>query len=115
MKRALLIFVALSFGISMADENKIHVLGEEKDGSYVLVANKFDPSTGELGEERIVTWSIPYKNGKKNGVAVGKIDDEIYEEISYVNDIREGISRKYHDNGNIYCESMYRLGKKNGI
>ena len=46
---------------------------------------------------------------------MGKIDDEIYEEISYVNDIREGISRKYHDNGNIYCESMYRLGKKNGI
>jgi hypothetical protein len=59
---------------------------------------------------------IPYLAGKRNGVAytyypvAGKAEPVIWKEQPYVNDILEGICKRYHRDGRLQAEYEYKNG-----
>ncbi len=59
---------------------------------------------------------IPYVNGKRNGIAYTyypatfNAKPVVWKEQPYINDVLEGVCRRYHRNGNLQAEYEYRNG-----
>ena len=59
--------------------------------------------------------SVTYVNGMKNGVSKKYYENgNVSYEINYENDVLNGISKSYDINGNITCEENYENGVLNG-
>lgn len=64
-----------------------------------------------------VKSEIPYKDGKKNGIArTFDRDGSLILELPYVNGVRNGVSKKYYTGGTVLAQTTeYKDDKMNGV
>ena len=72
---------------------------------------------GAYGTYGRVYDNIPYKNGKKDGIArVYSYSDLLLSgEVPYKNDIVDGVVREYHPTGELMYETPYKAGQMDGV
>src|SRR4051812_47480315 len=88
--------------------------------NLILSCHKDDPDNGtrKIYSEKSgkLIQEVEYRNGKKNGYFREYYDDGKLSAVQfYVNDTINDTSFAYHPNGIIASQSVYKMGRKNGV
>jgi antitoxin component YwqK of YwqJK toxin-antitoxin module len=99
-------------GICQYEEDDINLL----DGKAVLKSTK-QPVNGLVCSHGISKIEYPYKNGKLEGIARWyEVDGKLYTEISFKDDKKDGVARRYHFlSGKLESETPYKDDKLEGV
>lgn len=96
---------------SIYDENKMlkikYKISNNKE-EYTKIFNYYDNG--------IVKEILQYQNNKLNGISYSYYPNKkIEREISFKNDIQDGIAKVYYENGSLRQETTYQKGKIEGL
>ena len=83
----------------------------ENGETFWIAITKSDVAKGDklYYENGKLKAQIPYKNGKKEGIAKGYYENgKLLEELSYKNNMREGIDKQYYESGKIKYVDTYK-------